>query len=130
MMKKVMPGNSKTSMVLWIILGIVIVGMLFFGVAFKIGSIESFKNDNAAKGKAKKEDNADDEKDPKPNKRKGLGKLMNIAEDIIENTKGKKMSKESCERFNKIMTRANNEYKERGQDLKDLNKDAKAKGCK
>lgn len=127
-MKKVMPGNSKTSMVLWIILGIVIIGMLFFGVAFKVGSVEGFKNDNGAKGK--KEDNADDEKDPKPNKRKGLGKLMNIAEDILEKTTGKRMSKESCERFNKIMTRANNLYKERGEELKELNKEAKSKGCK
>jgi hypothetical protein len=130
-MAKVGGMHSQTNMVLYIIAGIILVGMIFFGVGFKVGNsyVEGFQAKGKGKGKGKQDDNADDEVDPKPNKRKGLGKLMNIAEDIVEKAP-KKMEADKCVRFNKIMDRAEKLYKERGEELKQLKVQARQKQCK
>ena len=50
-MKKYGGASSQTNMVLYVILGIFLVGMIFFGVGFKVGhaSMERFQGEYVAK---------------------------------------------------------------------------------
>lgn len=111
-MAKVGGMHSQTNMVLYVIAGIILVGMIFFGVGFKVGnsSVEGFYAKGKGKGK------------------QGLGALIKEASELVAKSP-KQMPKQTCDKYKKTMKEALGLLSERGKDLQKISAQAKQKKC-